>query len=127
VHTRDVLKGVRRFLVVAAAAVAVTLAGSLLVGLLTHEPARRAVSVGMYAIGSLSVVLGLFHGIQPPVRAEGDGAGGGPFGPFARGSIARWATPAEHRDSEAASGLFVVLGLALLVVGLAIDGSHRIV
>ncbi len=121
---RQIVDGVRRFLTVAAVAVAVTALISLGLGLLVGDSVNRSLSVGFYLAACMSMLLGVFLGIRPPVRQEGDaGALGGLFGVFGSGPV-RFATPEEREDSLASSALFVVLGLVLVLCGLVCDGRH---
>ena len=85
---------------------------------------NRSLSVGFYLAACMSMLLGVFFGIRPPVRQEGDaGALGGLFGVFGSGPV-RFATPEEREDSLASSAVFVVLGLVLVLCGLVCDGRH---
>jgi predicted permease len=121
---REIVAGVRRFVVVTAAVVVVTALVSLAVGLLVGDSVNRSLSVGFYLAASMSMLLGGFFGIRPPVRQEGDaGALGGLFGVFGSGPV-RFATPEEREDSLASSAVFVVLGLVLVLCGLVCDGRH---
>ena len=87
----------------AAVAVAVTALISLGLGLLVGDSVNRSLSVGFYLAACLSMLLGVFFGIRPPVRQEGDaGALGGLFGVFGSGPV-RFATPEEREDSLASS------------------------
>jgi hypothetical protein len=121
---RQIVDGVRRFLAVAAVAIAVTALISLGLGLLVGDSVSRSLSVGFYLAACMSMLLGVFFGIRPPVRQEGDaGALGGLFGVFGSGPV-RFATPEEREDSLASSAVFVVLGLVLVLFGLVCDGRH---
>jgi hypothetical protein len=120
----EIVAGVRRFLMVAAAAVVITAVLSLAVGLLVGDSINRSLSVGFYLAASMSMLLGVFFGVRPPVRQEGDaGALGGLFGVFGSGPV-RFATPEEREDSLGSSAVFVVLGLVLVLCGLVCDGRH---
>ena len=121
---REIVAGVRRFLVVAGVVVVITALLSLGFGLLVGDSVNRSLSVGFYLAASMSMLLGVFFGIRPPVRQEGDaGALGGLFGVFGSGPV-RFATPEEREDSLASSAVFVVLGLVLVLCGLVCDGRH---
>jgi hypothetical protein len=121
---RQIVDGVRRFLTVAAVAVVATAIISLGLGLLVGDSVNRSLSVGFYLAACMSMLLGVFFGIRPPVRQEGDaGALGGLFGVFGSGPV-RFATPEEREDSLASSAVFVVLGLVLVLCGLVCDGRH---
>jgi hypothetical protein len=121
---RQIIEGVRRFLIVVAVVVVITALLSLVFGLLVGDSVSRSLSVGFYLAASMSMLLGVFFGIRPPVRQEGDaGALGGLFGVFGSGPV-RFATPEEREDSLSSSAVFVVLGLVLVLCGLVCDGRH---
>jgi uncharacterized membrane protein YedE/YeeE len=123
-NRRQIVEGVRRFLIVVAVVVVVTAFLSLAFGLLVGDTVSRSLSVGFYLAASMSMLLGVFFGIRPPVRQEGDaGALGGLFGVFGSGPV-RFATPEEREDSLSSSAVFVVLGLVLVLCGLVCDGRH---
>lgn len=116
--------GLRRFVQVAVTAVVGTAVVSLGLGLLVGDSVNRSLSVGFYLAACLSITLGVFFGIRPPVRQEGDaGALGGLFGVFGSGPV-RFATNDERQDSLSSSAVFVVLGLVLVLFGLLCDGRH---
>ena len=121
---RQLLDGVRRFAVVAGVVVVATAVISLALGVLFGDSVNRSLSVGFYLAATLSIIMGVFLGIRPPVRQEGDaGAIGGLFGIFGSGTV-RFATPEEREDSIASSAVFVVLGFVLIFIGLLCDGRH---
>jgi len=121
---RQLIDGVRRFLTVTAVVIVMTAAISLALGLLVGDSVNRSLSVGFYLSACLFMLLGVFFGIRPPVRQEGDaGALGGLFGVFGSGPV-RFATPEEREDSLSSSAVFVILGLVLVVCGLVCDGRH---
>jgi Kef-type K+ transport system membrane component KefB len=123
--TRAVLlAGLRRFAVLVAVAIAVTAVVSGLVAVLSGQPVRRSVTVGLYLVGSVFVMLGFFAGNRPPVRAEGEHSG--LFGGLVPRGSARWITASERRDQISTSALFLTLGLTLLAAGVAVDGRHAI-
>ncbi len=120
--------GLRRLLGFAGGTTVVVAAVSLVVGLLLGASARRSISVGLYAIGALFVVVGLFYGVRPPVRTTGGGGSPGIFGSLAAGGgMARWADPHEVRESIGLSAVFVSIGLLLIVIGVAVDPRSRLV
>jgi uncharacterized membrane protein HdeD (DUF308 family) len=121
---RQLIDGVRRFLTVTAVVIVMTAAISLALGLLVGDSVNRSLSVGFYLSACLFMLLGVFFGIRPPVRQEGDaGALGGLFGVFGSGPV-RFATPEEREDSLSSSAVFVILGLVLVLCGLVCDGRH---
>ena len=88
---------------------------SVLGGLLGGGSVDRAVAVGFYLVGSFMLIAGFFIGNRGPVRPKG-------VGPTFFGSrIMRWATPLEREESLNESALFVALGFALILIGVAVD------
>jgi len=123
--SREVLlTGVRRFTLLVVIAVVVTAAVSAVLAAATGQPVRRAITVGLYLVGSVFVMLGFFAGNRAPVRADGEHAG--LFGGLVPRGAARWMTPSERRDQISASALFVTLGLCLLAAGIAVDSRHKV-
>ena len=121
---RQLLDGVRRFAVVTGVVVVATAVISLALGVLFGDSVNRSLSVVFYLAATLSIIMGVFLGIRPPVRQEGDaGEIGGLFGIFGSGTV-RFATPEEREDSIASSAVFVVLGFVLIFIGLLCDGRH---
>jgi hypothetical protein len=124
--TRDVvLAGLRRFAVLVVIAAVVTAVVSAVLAAATGQPVRRAITVGLYLVGSVFVMLGFFAGNRAPVHAEGEHAG--LFGGLVPRGAARWMTPSERHDQISASALFVTLGLCLLAAGIAVDSRHTAV
>jgi hypothetical protein len=119
--------GLRRLATLVAAAAVLTALGSLVFGLLLHAELLHAVAIGFYGAGSVFVVVGFFYGIRPPVRATGEGAGPTVLGSAAAaGGRARWADRHDVEDSLASSALFVVLGFALILLGVVFDPRNRL-
>jgi hypothetical protein len=114
------LAGARRFLVLLGATSAAVAACALGVGVLIGASLNRSLATGFEAFGCLLLVLGFFVGNRGPVRLKGAAP---LFGP----RVLRWATPDEHRSTIAESAIFIVLGLVLVVIGLAIDRRYRLV
>ena len=120
--------GLRRLFGFAAATTAVVAVLSVLAGLLLGSGPRRSISVGLYGVGSLFIVVGVFYGVRPPVRTTGGGGSPGIFGSLAAGGgIARWADKEEIEESLGLSAVFVSIGLLLIVIGAAIDPRTRLV
>ncbi len=116
--TRAVLlAGLRRFAVLVAVAVVVTAVVSGVLAVATGQPVRRAVTVGLYLVGSVFVMMGFFAGNRAPVRADGEQPG--LFGGLIPRGSARWMTASERRDQISTSALFLTLGLTLLAAGVA--------
>jgi hypothetical protein len=120
--------GLRRLLGFAAGTTVVVAVLSLAAGLLLGSGPRRSISVGLYGVGSLFIVVGVFYGVRPPVRTSGGGGSPGIFGSLAAGGgIARWADKEDIEESLGLSAVFVTIGLLLVVVGAAIDPRARLV
>jgi hypothetical protein len=100
----------------------ITLLGSLGFALLLGEAVSRAVSVGFYLVGSFLTIAGFFVGNRGPVRLKRD-VGVPLFG----SRIVRWATPEEREESINTSAIYVVLGFALIVLGVLADTRYNLV
>jgi hypothetical protein len=114
----------RRFALLLVATAGATSAFSLLVGLLLGSTASRSVSVGLYLVGCFLLVAGFFVGNRGPARlrgAEEAGAIGGMFGIGIGHARLRWATMEEREEAISNSAIFVVLGLALILLGVLAD------
>lgn len=103
-------------------AVGITAVGALSFALLLGEPVSRAVSVGFYLVGSFLTIAGFFVGNRGPVRLKRD-VGVPLFG----SRIVRWATPEEREDSINTSAIYVVLGFALIFLGVLADTRYSLV
>lgn len=114
------LAALRRFLTLLAATAGVTAALSVLFGLLTGASIGRAVSLSFYLVGSFFLIGGFFIGNRGPVRLKSD-----VDIPFRR-ARAVFATPAEREETINTSAIFVTLGLALIVLGVAADSRYRL-
>jgi len=115
----------RRLVVVLAIVIVGTAVLSLLVGLALGVGASRSVSLGFYLVGSFLLVSGFFVGNRGPVRVKGD-PGFGMFG-FFRDRRLRWATGSEQVETLSLSFVFVVLGLVLIILGVAADTRYSLV
>jgi uncharacterized membrane protein HdeD (DUF308 family) len=122
---RALLAAGRRFAGLLGVLVALTVGVSLLAGLALGESAARSVATGLYVAGCFLLVVGVLAGIRGPVRPKGEEEDrpsvGGLFGigVFAQGM--RKASADERRDASSTSWLFLSLGIALLVLGIAVD------
>jgi hypothetical protein len=97
------------------------------IALLAHFPVRRGISVGYIAIGALITMVGVLHGLRPPVRIDREQSQLGMFGVIVTGGQVRRATLEERDDALGSSVLFVVLGIVLLILGGLLDPNHRFV
>jgi hypothetical protein len=123
----ELAAGVRRFAVLLVALLAATTVVSAALGLAAGTGLRRAISLGMYVVGSVLVLGAMFVSGRPPVKADDDGGEGRRSwlgGPVGR---ARFATAEERRDMLGVSWLLLTLGLAVVTAGLLVDGRHPLV
>jgi hypothetical protein len=97
------------------------------VALLAHFQIRRGISVAYIATGALITMVGVLHGLRPPVRIDREQSQLGLFGVILTGGQVRRATLEERDDALASSALFVVLGIVLLILGGLLDPNHRLV
>jgi hypothetical protein len=110
----------RRFALLLGSAAGVTFGASVVVGLAFGASFTRAVSVGFYLVGSFMLLAGFFVGNRGPVRPRGQG-------PSLFGArFMRWATPVEREESLNESAIYVVIGLVLIVLGVAADNRYRL-
>ncbi|MGN6380685.1 MAG: hypothetical protein ACTHNU_17170 [Gaiellales bacterium] len=124
---RALLRGAWRFGIVAAIVIGVAGFAGAFFALLAHVDVRRGISVAFYAVGALITVVGVLHGLRPPVRVDREQGRMGLFGMVLTGGQVRKATVEERDEALASSGLFVALGVVLLVLGGLIDPVHRLV
>jgi hypothetical protein len=89
-------------------------------GVVVGSSFGRAISVGFYIFGSIILIGGFFVGSRGPLRPRGEGA----F--LLRPRSVRRATPAEREEALNMSAILVVLGLVLIVVGVAFDPRQRL-
>ena len=97
-----------------------TLALSLVGALISGGSLDRAVSVGFYLIGSFMLIAGFFIGTRGPVRPKGTGT------PLFGARIMRWATPLEREESINESAVYVVIGFALILIGVIADSRTQL-
>jgi len=100
----------------------ITVVAALAFALLLDESVTRAVSVGFYLMGSFLTIAGFFVGNRGPVRLKQD-VGVPLFG----SRIVRWATPEEREESINTSAIYVVLGFALIFLGVLADTRYSLV
>jgi hypothetical protein len=128
VRRDKLVAGLRRLFGFAAGTTLVVAVLSAAAGLLLGSGLRRSVSVGLYGVGSLFVLVGVFYGVRPPVRTTGGGGSPGIFGSLAAGGgRARWADKEDIEESLGLSAVFVGIGLLLIVIGVGIDPRSRLV
>lgn len=115
---------VLRFVGLVALGAAVVAALSLVAGALLGSSPRRAVTLGLYAVGSFVLLGGFFIGNRGPVRGAATMLLVAPTANLYR---RRWATAREQEESINLSALFVVFGLALIAIGIVIDGDSDLI
>jgi hypothetical protein len=118
--------GLRRFAVLAAVILVIAIVLGLAYDVLADVSIRRALSVTGYALGALFVVLGVFHGLRPPLRIDNEEGSPGLFGVLLTRGKVRTATEQEREEALGSSVLLVSLGAVLLVFGAILDPVHRI-
>ena len=90
-------------------------------GLLTHRSLDRAVSLGFYLVGAFIAVIGLAGGSRGPFRTVHDDQ------PAPRLSRRlRRATLEELNESMSLAAVAIVIGIALVVIGVAIDSRYAL-
>lgn len=112
----------RRLVVLLVLATAITLVCSLALGLLVGGSVSRSVSVGFYLVGSFLTIAGFFVGNRGPVRLKRDVGV-----PLLGSRFVRWATPEEREESINTSAIYVVLGFALIFLGVLADTRYSLV
>jgi len=104
------------------AAVVGTGAVSLLAGLALGASPDRSVSLGWYCVGGFLLIGGFFVGNRGPARNVGE-----QWTPLSlRGRMLRWATPSEQEESINLSAVLIVLGFALILLGVAADTRYSL-
>jgi hypothetical protein len=81
---------------------------------------NRSLSLGFYLVGCFLLVAAFFVGNRGPVRQKGPGA------PLFGARFMRWATPLEREESLNESALYLVLGIVLILLGVATDTRVRL-
>jgi hypothetical protein len=121
------LAAFRRFGLLVLLCVGVTVAGSLLFGLLAGASLERSLSLGFYIVGSFLLVCAFFVGNRGPTRvaSESPAPMALPMLNFA-GRRLRWATGREQHETISSSGVFVCLGLVLVFFGILVDSRRSL-
>src|SRR5262245_51719875 len=115
------LAGARRFVVIIAVLAATTAAGAWIVSELAGWDANRVISGAFDLVGVFLLVVGCLAGNRGPVRLRGAGAA-----PFFGERQARWADPTEREEAMTDSAVFVSVGVAMIIIGIAIDSRYRL-
>lgn len=118
----------RRFGLLVLLAVTVTVAGSLLFGLLIGASVERSLAVGFYLVGSFLLVCAFFIGNSGVTRVDSESPAPMvlPMFSFA-GRRLRWATMREQNETISNSAVFICLGLVLIAVGVLVDSRHSLI
>jgi hypothetical protein len=105
----------------------VTVAGSLLLGVLLGSGLGRSLSLGVYCMGCFLLISGFFVGNRGPARVKSETAGPSllPFGMFGERRL-RWATPSEQYDTIRSSAVFITVGVVLIVIGAIVDSRQSL-
>jgi hypothetical protein len=121
------LAAFRRLGLLTLIAVGVTAVGSLLVGALLGSDLDRSFSLGFYFMGCFLLVAGFFLGNRGPARVKAESAGPSmlPFGMGGERRL-RWASPSEQYETIRSSGVFITLGVVLVVIGAIVDSRQSL-
>src|SRR6059036_2749195 len=90
-------------------------------GALLGADLLRSLAIGFYLSGSFMIAVGFLLGNRGPARMRADSS---PL-PFAQRRV-RWATRDEHFEAMNSSAVFVVLGVALILIGVIADTRHQL-
>lgn len=112
----------RRLVYLLVLASGITFVCSLALGFLVGESVSRSVSVGFYLVGSFLTIAGFFVGNRGPVRLKRDVGV-----PLLGSRFVRWATPEEREESINTSAIYVLLGFALIFLGVLADTRYSLV
>ena len=120
-----IVAALRRFSILLVGVGVGTAVVSLLIGLPLGASVSRSLSVGYYSVGCFVLIFGFLAGNRGPVRQRGEGGGFGILLPMP-GRMLRWASMPEQEESINLSAVFVVLGFALILLGIAADDRNSI-
>jgi len=122
------LAALRRLAVLVVLCSAVTVVGSVALGLLAGASLDRAISLGFYGLGCFLMVSGFFVGNRGPARVKSETAGWTMLPIPGIGSRRlRWATLDEQNETINNSAVFIVLGVILVVIGVLVDSRHSLI
>jgi hypothetical protein len=114
----------RRFTILLVGTALVTIVGSALLGLAFGSSLNRAISIGLYLVGSFLIIAGVFVGSRGPARLKADPDA---HEALARGRRVRWASRDERLSSINESAIFVSMGFLLIVLGTVIDARVSVI
>ena len=122
------LAALRRVVLLAFGAIALTVVLSLLFGLLAGGSLGRALVLGFYLAGCFLLVCGFFVGNRGPTRVHSESPGPVvvPFMGIGSRRL-RWASLGEQNETINNSALFIGLGLVLVVLGIVLDSQQSLV
>jgi hypothetical protein len=113
--------GIRRLAVIYASVLVVTVAVSAALGLSAGASVGRAIAVGLYCVGAVTLVGCFVFGIRGPLR--GASATGDPT-PIVGARRLRTATRDERSEATRISILLFVVGLSFVVLGSIVDPAR---
>jgi hypothetical protein len=113
--------GLRRFALILAGLSAFTAALTLTFTALGGGNVDRTVSIGFDIVGVFFLVAGFFVGNRGPVRLKGQASV-----PLFGERRMRWATPRERDETMSDSAIFIAVGIAMIIIGVAIDSRYRL-
>ncbi len=116
-----VAAGLRRFAFILAGLAAVTTTSTLLFAALSGGNVDRTVAIGFDLVGVFFLVAGFFVGNRGPVRLKGQASV-----PLFGERRMRWATPEEREEAISDSAIFIAVGIAMIIIGVAIDSRYRL-
>lgn len=122
------LAALRRLVLLALGAVALTVILSLFFGLLAGGSLNRALVLGFYLTGCFLLICGFFVGNRGPTRVKSEAPGPVvvPFMGIGSRSL-RWASLHEQNETINNSAVFIGLGLVLVVLGIVLDTQQSLV
>jgi hypothetical protein len=113
--------GLRRFAVILVALAAFTVVGSLALAVIAGWSADRALSIGFDVVGIFFLIGGFFIGNRGPVRPKGQAA----MLLFGERHL-RWATESEREEAITDSAVFIAVGIAMIMIGIAVDSRYSL-
>jgi hypothetical protein len=116
-----VAAGLRRFAFLLAGLAGLTAALTLVFTALAGSNVDRTVSIGFDLVGVFFLVAGFFVGNRGPVRLKGQASV-----PLFGERRMRWATPDEREEAISDSAIFIAVGIAMIIIGVAIDSRYRL-
>lgn len=121
----------RRIVLLFGSAIVVIAALAGAIGLALGSSAARSAATGLYLVGCFLLVLGVFAGVRGPLRPSGEPGEDGDavgsllgIGIFSKG--VRTATSDERADAHSTAWLFLAMGMAMIIVGIAVDPRTKL-